>query len=96
MAIDEKHLESFFDENGNWLEEHNPWRDRDTPFMKAFFEVDDSDYVTISDEVQGFLYGLIERPKTKPMCDAVEMLCALNFSGNTKGNYDVSCYWRHR
>jgi hypothetical protein len=81
---------NFFERDGNFKEGYDPYSDRETPFYKMFF--DDRGYLT--DASKKFLDEYVGWPGIKPMCDAVKMLVADAFAGNTHGNYPTVYLWR--
>ena len=82
-------IKDLFDYEGNCPTLGDPYRDR-TPTAERLFDADGY----LRDGVPAALYELMKERAVKPMCDAVRMLVADEFAGNTKGNYSTIYLWR--
>jgi hypothetical protein len=84
-------IKQLFDENGNCQTLGDPYRDNPRS-EAAQWLFDDDGY--LDDRVPEILREIINERNVQPMCDAVQLLIADTFAGNTKGNYSTIFYYR--
>lgn len=82
--------EKFFDCNGNFNEDYEPFNDPNSEFHNAIFNTNG----TLNIEAYEWLTNFVEDVGIEPMSDAVALLVLNKYSDKTDKNYDLTYYWR--
>ena len=91
----QSNITDIFDSNGNFQHGFDPMRPNDkTQWMFEYLFEETWGDVYLRCDIESKIKSFVDDNKLSPWCDAVALIHAEIFSISTKGNYNVTYYWR--